>query len=430
MSFTVSGMRTPPATYAWSRFGAPEYTDWLDESLSWKNTCYIGDWSFLWQHRISGPDALRLMADHSVNTFATFREGQSKHAIHTNRAGKVIHEGIVTRYGADDYVMHGRGGFWIDYRLAQGDYDATVTRDDWFVFQVSGPTALGVLDRLDADNHLRDTRYMHVSPMRIAGHAVWALRQGMAGEIGFELQGPREFGDAVHAAVMEAGQEFGIRRLGARVTMINHLEACYPTIATDYIPAIFDEDMAEYLEIFRSSMPAFAQPAYIAGSYDGREIAEYYRSPVELGWARTVNLDHDFLGREALAREKADPVRVVRTLEWDAEDVQDVFASLFRPGANYPFMDMPRDQRGFMWADKVTAGGDPEAVVGVATSRGYSYYFRKMLSLATVDVAHSEIGTPLTVHWGEPGGPQKPIRAVVAPAPYKEDHSRGDLHSA
>jgi hypothetical protein len=66
----------------------------------------------------------------------------------------------------------------------------------------------------------------------------------------------------------------------------------------------------------------------------------------------------------------------------------------------------------------------------VATSRGYSYFFRKILSLATVDVAHSEIGPPLTVHWGEPGGPQKPIRAVVAPAPHKEDHSRGDLHSA
>lgn len=46
--------------------------------------------------------------------------------------------------------------------------------------------------------------------------------------------------------------------MGARVAMINHLEAAYPAIATDHIPAIFDD--------------------------------EYYRSPVELGWARTVNL--------------------------------------------------------------------------------------------------------------------------------------------
>ncbi|PIM65702.1 glycine cleavage system protein T, partial [Streptomyces sp. JV178] len=79
--------------------------------MSWKETCYIGDWSFLWQHRISGPDAIRLLADTSVNSFSVFHQGQSKHAIHTNRDGKVIHEGIVTKFGDDDYVMHGRGGF-------------------------------------------------------------------------------------------------------------------------------------------------------------------------------------------------------------------------------------------------------------------------------------------------------------------------------
>ena len=32
-------------------------------------------------------------------------------------------------------------------------------------------------------------------------------------------------------------------------------------------------------------------------------------------------------------------------------------------------------------------------LVGVATSRGYSYYFRQMLSLCTIDVAQSEPGT-------------------------------------
>jgi vanillate/3-O-methylgallate O-demethylase len=36
----------------------------------------------------------------------------------------------------------------------------------------------------------------------------------------------------------------------------------------------------------------------------------------------------------------------------------------------------------------------------VATSRGSSYYFREMLSLCTVDVAHADAGTPVIVHWG------------------------------
>src|ERR1700760_2859541 len=100
--FSVAGMRTPPQVYAWSRFGEPEYTTWLDEEMSWKETCYIGDWSFLWQHRITGPDAAKLLSDISVNTFIGFQAGQSKHVIHTNADGKVMHEGVVTKFAEND----------------------------------------------------------------------------------------------------------------------------------------------------------------------------------------------------------------------------------------------------------------------------------------------------------------------------------------
>ncbi|WP_194235967.1 hypothetical protein [Streptomyces acidicola] len=169
----------------------------------------------------------------------------------------------------------------------------------------------------------------------------------------------------------------------------------------------------------------FGQPAYIAGSYDGAEISDYYPSPVELGWARNIKFDHDFPGREALEAERAAPRRVMRTLVWNGDDVVAVFASLFRPGERYPFVNMPRDQRGFMWADTVSANGD---LVGVATSRGYSYSYLQMLSLCTIDVRHGEPGTEVTVDWGTPGGPPKAIRATVAPAAYKPDRRRKDLH--
>jgi len=429
MGFTVGNMRTPPPVYAWSRFGAPEYTDWFDESMSWKQTCSLGDWSFLWQHRLTGPDALTLLSDYSVNSFAKFVHGQSKHVIHTNATGKIIHEGVVTRFGDEDFMIHGRGGFWLKHQLQEGNYDANCTDEDWFVFQVGGPASLAVLEKLtQAGATLRDTKFMHVATVQIAGHDVYALRQGMSGEIGFELQGLRAHADEVYDAVLAAGREFGMRRIGARVTMINHLEACFPTIATDYIPAIFEPEMNSYLETFLASMPSYAQPAYIAGSYDGKDISDYYRSPVELGWSRNINFDHDFLGSDALKVEKAEARRTLRTLVWNAEDVTEVFATLFGHDADYPFMDMPRDQRGFMWADRVTSSGGE--LVGVTTSRGYSYYFREMLSLATLDTAHAEIGSALTVHWGYPDQPQKAIRATVAPAPFKQDNRRMDLHSA
>jgi vanillate/3-O-methylgallate O-demethylase len=52
-----------------------------------------------------------------------------------------------------------------------------------------------------------------------------------------------------------------------------------------------------------------------------------------------------------------------------------------------------------------------------------------MLSLCTIDVAHAEVGTAVVVVWGEPGRPQKEIRAVVAPAPYKPDNRRADVRA-
>jgi vanillate/3-O-methylgallate O-demethylase len=79
-------------------------------------------------------------------------------------------------------------------------------------------------------------------------------------------------------------------------------------------------------------------------------------------------------------------------------------------------MEMPRDRRGFMYADKVMGRGK---LVEVATSRGYRCYFRQVPSLCVIDVDWSAPGTKGTVIGGEPGEPQKEIRAVVAQAPYK-----------
>lgn len=420
---SIAEMRKPPEGYFNTRFGLPEYTDWMDESMSWKEDCYIGDWSFLWERRFKGPDVMKLFSDISVNSFAKFDILQSKHVIHCNEAGKVIHEGILSRLSEDEVMLFGRGGFWVDYKLRHGNYNVTSTVDDWFNFQVSGPKAIHVVEKLAGQN-LRDTKFMHSAKFNVAGVEVLALRQGMAGEIGFELQGPNSRAKEVYQAVLDAGRDFGIRRLGARVTMINHLEACFPTIITDYMPAMFGPDMADYLAEFKAAMPGFAQTLNIAGSFEADDISAWYRSPVELGWSKVINFDHDFIGRATLEKEKANPTRTIRTLVWNPDDVIDVYASLYKKGASYDFMDMPRDQRGFMYADKVLKDGKE---VGVSTSRGYSYYFREMLSLCVIDVAHSDIGTEVEVIWGNPGSPQKKVRARVQPAPYKKDNRRAQL---
>ncbi|WP_201766648.1 aminomethyltransferase family protein [Sphingobium quisquiliarum] len=247
----IAALRRTPEGYFTTRWGLPEYTDWLDESMSWKQTCYIGDWSFLWQRRYLGPDVFKLFSDFTVNSFANFAVGQSRHAIHVTKAGKVIAEGILTRLGEQEVRLFGRGTFWIDYQLAQGSYDVESIAEEGYNFQVAGPLAAAVMEKL-VGPQIRDIKFMRNGETIIAGRPVVALRQGMSGEPGWELQGPAEDAKAVYDAVVEAGQEFGIRKLGGRAAFINHLEACYPTI----VPTIcLRFSMRTFAAIWKPSAP-------------------------------------------------------------------------------------------------------------------------------------------------------------------------------
>ncbi len=418
-----------------SSWGKLEYSGWADEGMSWKEDCYLGDWSYLDELRVQGPDALRFFSDFAVNSFERFAVGQAKHVIFCNSAGKVIGEGILSRFGAEDFEFNARGPVmtWLEYNFGKGDYRATAAcLISKFKFQVSGPKSLFVLEKLAGEN-LRDIGFMHFRPGRIQGRDVSFLRQGMAGEIGFEVHGPTQFAKEISAAILVAGAEFNIRRMGSRTAMINHLEAGFPTVTHDYIPAICEAPEREYFERYDAEVRDDTSPEWfrsferclkVKGSFEAEDFSAWYRSPVELGWLRNVKFDHPFYGRAALESEVAKPRRTIVSLEWNAEDVLDVHASLFRPGRPYDFMDVPRPQWFCMYASKVMQG---ERLVGVATSRGYSYYFRRVLSHCVIDVALAKPGTEVTVIWGDPGSPQKAVRATVAAYPYKKDNRRADL---
>jgi vanillate/3-O-methylgallate O-demethylase len=419
-----------------SGWGRAEYSGWIDESQSWKTSCYVGDWSFLDEFHVRGPDALKLFSDLSVNSFAKFAIGQAKHVVCCNAGGHVIGEGVLMRLGEDQFEFQALGPVtaWLEYNLLRGRYRAeATTRVSKFKYQVSGPKALYVLERL-VDGNLRDIAFMHQRGVRVGRRELMFLRQGMAGEIGFEIQGPKSEARAVMNELLEAGREYGIRRLGSRTAMTNHLEAAFPTVTHDYIPAVCEPEEADFVAHQRAREADGSQAGRswtldgclkIKGSFEADRIGAWYRSPVELGWARNIKFDHEFYGRAALEREVAAPKRKLVSLVWNAADCIDVQASLFRGEEQpYDFMDMPRQQQFCMNAHKVIVGG---RVAGVATSRGFSYTFRKMLSHCVIDIAHAVPGTEVTVVWGDPGTRQKDIRAVVAPSPYKTDNRRADL---
>jgi glycine cleavage system aminomethyltransferase T len=112
------------------------------------------------------------------------------------------------------------------------------------------------------------------------------------------------------------------------------------------------------------------------------------------------------------------------TLEWNSEDVTDVYASQLRDGEPYQQMDRPNDAyyepslRKIYHADQVLKDGK---MVGISSGRSISQFYQRMISLSSIDVEFSALGTEVIVLWSNPGTRQKEIRARVARFPYLQE---------
>jgi glycine cleavage system aminomethyltransferase T len=160
-------------------------------------------------------------------------------------------------------------------------------------------------------------------------------------------------------------------------------------------------------------------PFYTSGSVDPTDKRARYRTPNEVGWQSTVRLNHDFIGRQAIEAEMANPRRTVATLRWNTDDVVDIYRSLFDQGEEYRTMDLPSTPT---WKDGMLAHADHitrnAKRVGYSSGTIYSYHFREVLSMACIDVDLASIGTEVEVQWGDFGKRIKTVRATVERYPY------------
>jgi len=68
--------------------------------------------------------------------------------------------------------------------------------------------------------------------------------------------------------------------------------------------------------------------------------------------------------------------------------------------------------------DCVYKGGK---MVGISSGRMYSPYYRKVISLCTMDSSAIVEGDEVDILWGNPGTKQKHLKAKIAPFPYVQD---------
>jgi vanillate/3-O-methylgallate O-demethylase len=413
-----------------------EFTNWRDEQRSWRETCALFDQSHhMTDLYVEGPDALKLFSDLGVNTFKNFKANQAKQFVACNHDGYIIGDAILFYLAENKFNLVGRPPVenWVQFHVESGKYNAKVERDErsaanqgrrrTFRYQVQGPHALKVMEKV-IGQATPDIRFFNMAVLKIAGYDVRALRHGMVGQPGWELFGPWEHGEAVRDAIVAAGQEYGIRQVGARTYPTSCLESGW---IPSPLPAIYTGDqMKAYRQWLKGT--SYEAMASLGGSFYSDSIADYYLTPYDLGYGPFVKFDHDFIGRAALEKMADQQKRKKVTLVWNGDDVEHALGSLFHGrGEIAKYIDLPLANYSTLPYDKVLKDGK---IVGLSTYTGYTYNERAMISLAMVDLEHSEPGAQVTLVWGEPeGGSSKPtverhaqaeIRATVAAAPYAE----------
>jgi vanillate/3-O-methylgallate O-demethylase len=419
-----------------SEFVAPEFTTWRDEQRAWREGIAFYDQSFhMTTTYLRGPDALAMMSSLAVNSFDNFGPGRSRHSVMCSPDGHLVADGILYSLAPDELVLVGRqaGHNYVRFHAATGGWDVSVEEDEIFShnptgrrtvyrYQVEGPGAPELIERITGAP-IPDVPWSHIVPVTIAGHQAWGQRHTMAGGAGLEVFGPWEEGPAVKGAILSAGEDLGLRRVGSLAYFTNALELGW---IPRPLPALFT---ADELRPFREWLPATASEATwgLGGSYYSPNIEDYYFWPQELGYGNVVKFDHDFVGQEGLKTSLAEEQRQKVTLVWDPADVAAVVESYMKPDETPPlYIELPRATYATWQYD--TVNDEQGEQVGVSTYTGFIWNERSMLSLAVVDPKYATPGTRVSVIWGEPEGGAKSkgwlephrqveIRATVVPTP-------------
>lgn len=235
----------------------------------------IFDVSHMGEFTVRGPGAEALVQYLTVNDVSRVAVGQAQYSAFCNEDGGVLDDLLVYRF-ADRFMLvvnagnRARDWEWVAGHSAGFDVALSDDSDDTALIAVQGPASQRILDPI-TDIDLGGVGYYRFGEGSVGPGEGVISRTGYTGEDGFELYVPAEAAEAVWNAVSDAGAAHGLTPagLGARDSL--RLEMGY---------ALYGNDLDEEHTALESG----------------------------LGWIVKLEAG-DFVGRDALAAEKARGVR-------------------------------------------------------------------------------------------------------------------------
>lgn len=267
----------PAIGYTW---GKPDWLRWsAAEQVSTRTAVSVFDQTSFSKYLMVGPDAERVLQWLCTNDVAV-PVGRAVYTGMLNARGTYEADVTVTRTGPEEFLVvssaatterdkdHIRRTMPAGARAEVVDVTSAMA-----VFGVMGPRSRDLLQTL-SDADLGDDGFPFATsrPITLGYATVRATRITYVGELGWELYVPAEFAVGVYEDLMAAGERFGIARGGYYAIDSLRLEKGYRAF--------------------------------------GRELTPN-DNPVEAGllFACKLNSGHDFQGREAVERAKAEGPR-------------------------------------------------------------------------------------------------------------------------
>jgi aminomethyltransferase len=296
------------------------FTSTEEEHLATRNAGGIYDVYSQGPLDVKGPDAARLLskvAARDVERRMT-EDGRVLYTSLCNASGGMIDDLTVYRLGAEHFwviATPSRAAIveaWLEQHAADMAAYITNVIPGTAYLSIQGPRSRELLSGLtDTDLSSEALPYFRCTRAEVADVPMVISRTGYSGELGYELYYPRDYAEAIWDAVIEAGRPLGAVPAGLGALRSVRIEKRYPLYGLD-----LDETT----------------------------------SPLEagLGWAVDLDDRGDFLGAEALRRQRDEGI--TRTLVGLA--FQDL-APLPKPG------------------DAVLVGGE-EAGTVTSADRGYA----------------------------------------------------------
>ena len=247
-----------------------QYSGILDEHHAVRKNVGLFDVSHMGEIEIHGPDAFALTDSVTTNAVAKLSTGQAQYSGLLYEHGGFVDDILVHKVADDHYFLCvNASNQEKDYEhiAAQNRHNAKVefASPRYAQLAIQGPKGLATLQKLTKTD-LASIAYYHFVDDAVSGVTARIARTGYTGEDGFEVYIAPEQAERIWNAILDAGQEFGIKPcgLGARNTL--RLEA----------------KMALYEHEIHASITPYE---------------------ADLGWI--VKMDKgDFIGRAALAKQK------------------------------------------------------------------------------------------------------------------------------